>query len=134
MYLLPGTAETLSLVLTRDITTALITNGDSVGQRAKIARFGLEKLFRLILIEEELGFGKPDERIFREGLRRVGANPDRTLMVGDNLVWDIQGAQAVGIRGVWFNWRRTELPPDAPAQPFTAITELRHLMPVLEHA
>jgi FMN phosphatase YigB (HAD superfamily) len=38
-------------------------------------------------------------------------------MVGDNLTWDIAGAQALGIATIWVDRRGTGVPPDAPATP-----------------
>ena len=52
---------------------ALVTNGAASLQRQKIARFELEPLFDLILVEGELGFGKPDERIYRLALNELAA-------------------------------------------------------------
>ena len=47
---------------------ALLTNGSAQMQRSKIDRFGLAGLFDLILIEGEVGFGKPDPRVYKRAL------------------------------------------------------------------
>ena len=44
--------------------------------------------------------GKPSPEFFRAALAAVGAEADETLMVGDDIVSDVRGAQAVGIPGV----------------------------------
>ena len=54
-----------------------------------------------MLVEGEVGFGKPDPRIFRLALKRLEVPAADAWMVGDDLPWDIAGAQAVGIHGVW---------------------------------
>jgi putative hydrolase of the HAD superfamily len=51
---------------------ALLTNGGSRGQRDKINRFGLAPMFDSILVEGEIGFGKPDPRIYARALSELG--------------------------------------------------------------
>lgn len=42
--------------------------------------------------------GKPHPPMFEAALRLLGTNPDETLMIGDRLTTDIEGAQQVGLR------------------------------------
>jgi HAD superfamily hydrolase (TIGR01458 family) len=44
--------------------------------------------------------GKPAPTFFHAALEQLGAEADRSVMVGDDLVSDVLGAQAVGITGV----------------------------------
>jgi len=44
--------------------------------------------------------GKPDEAFFRAGLTALDVPAEHALMVGDDIVSDVGGAQAAGIRGV----------------------------------
>ena len=44
--------------------------------------------------------GKPDQSFFRAGLDLLGLAASEVVMVGDDIVSDVGGAQAVGIRGV----------------------------------
>lgn len=127
MYLMPGAEETLSVLRGRQIKLAMITNGDLEIQRYKIDRFGLEKFFGYIMIEGEVGYGKPDKRIFETAILRLGVAPERAVMVGDNLEWDVGGPQAVGINGIWFDVRRSGLPPDTHVVPAAIITSLDQL-------
>jgi putative hydrolase of the HAD superfamily len=118
MYLLPGAMEALDTLRARGCALALVTNGDSAGQRAKVARFGLRPRFDAIVVEGEVGAGKPDPRIFQEALRRLGASPGDACMVGDNFVWDIEGPGALGIRGIWIDREGRGTPADARAAPW----------------
>ena len=128
MYVLPGAKETLSLLSDRQIPLGLITNGDSETQRSKIDRFGLGRYFKEILIEGEVGFGKPDRRIFELAVSRFGVTPGQMLMVGDNLKWDVAGPQSVGMRGIWFDVRGKGLPPDSTVEPDAIITLVPQLL------
>ncbi|OVZ57440.1 hypothetical protein CDO44_18155 [Pigmentiphaga sp. NML080357] len=49
-------------------------------------------------VSPELVVGKPENMLFAEGLRRLGARPDRTLVIGDNPATDAQGAARLGMR------------------------------------
>ncbi len=42
--------------------------------------------------------GKPHPPMFEAALRLLGTRPDETLMIGDRLTTDIEGAQQVGLR------------------------------------
>ena len=128
MFLLEGVPETLETLRSRGIGLALVTNGDSEGQHAKIERFGLAGYFDAIFVEGDLGFGKPDPRVFNLALEALGAVPGLTWCVGDNLVWDVGGAQGVGIHGIWRDWRGNGLPADTsiiPDRIVRSVSELR---------
>lgn len=42
--------------------------------------------------------GKPERGMFESALRTLGTTPEETLMIGDRIGTDIQGAQALGIK------------------------------------
>ena len=44
--------------------------------------------------------GKPERDFFLGAMRRLGAEPENSWMVGDDLVSDVHGAQDCGLRGV----------------------------------
>ena len=100
---LPDAIETVRWLRNRGLRLALLTNGAGAAQRAKIARFGLTDLFDAILVEGEVGAGKPDERVYRRALELVGTNPPETWMIGDNLEWDVAAPQRLGMRGIWID-------------------------------
>lgn len=97
----PGAVDTLIALRKRGIRLGLISNGSSSFQRKKLWRFDLERFFEVVLIEGELGFGKPDPRIFRLALEQMRVSADKVWMVGDNLQADIAGAKRVGLFTVW---------------------------------
>jgi putative hydrolase of the HAD superfamily len=81
----------------------LVTNGDARMQREKLARHALERFFDVVVIEGELGVGKPSPAVYRHALGALGARPEAATMVGDNIEWDVDGACRVGIAGVWID-------------------------------
>jgi putative hydrolase of the HAD superfamily len=84
-------------------TLALLTNGAPDLQREKFDASGLAPFFTLSVVSGEEGIGKPDPRIFRLVLNRLGAQPTQAVMVGDSLYRDVQGAQSAGLKGIWLN-------------------------------
>ena len=124
----PGAVEALARLHERGVRLALMTNGPSGDQRAKIERFGLARYFDALLIEGELGFGKPDPRVYRHALDALDANPRSTWSAGDNLEWDVAGPQRLGVHGIWVNSRGEGLPPDSPVRPDRIVQALRDLV------
>jgi len=66
-----------------------------VGQ---LERFALAPLFDATCFSSDVGFRKPDARIFRAALDRLGAPAERTMFVGDDRAADILGAGQMGLR------------------------------------
>ena len=125
---LPGALETLEWFRAQGCRLALLTNGAGPAQRRKIDRFGLEPFFDAVLIEGELGFGKPDARVFEEALSACDVLEHQAWMVGDSLHSDIVPAVRLGIHTVWVDVRGGGLPATAPCVPsrtVSAIADLR---------
>lgn len=108
----------------------LLTNGEPGLQRRKINGAGFGPYFSAIVISGEEGIGKPDARIFRTVLSRLGATPDTALMIGNNLTTDIKGAQAVGMKAAWIN--RSGKPLDDSVQPDFVVSNLSEVTKALK--
>ena len=124
----PGAVETLSALRARGARLGLITNGSSDAQRAKISRFALEEHFEYVGIEGEVGFGKPDRRAFENALRALDSCPAEAWMVGDNLEWEIEPAQALGIKAIWVDVRGDGLPARSTVVPNRTIRGIGELL------
>jgi putative hydrolase of the HAD superfamily len=99
--LFDGAVDALERMRAAGARLVLLTNGESSMQRAKLARFDLAKYFRAILIEGEMGVGKPDPQAHRKALAALGAPPDQTWMAGDDLEFDVRPARALGMHTAW---------------------------------
>ncbi len=127
--LLPGAIETLERVRALGIAAALLTNGDSAGQRAKLVQFDLARHFDYICIEGEFGCGKPDERVYHGALQALACEPAATWMIGDNLEWDVAAPMRLGIKGIWHDRFKTGLPETSTVQPDRIVHSLDELLP-----
>ncbi len=123
-----GAIDTLRRLAGAGIRLGLITNGSSEMQRGKIERFGFGGFFDHIQIEGELGIGKPDERAFRHALDALGVRSDDAWMAGDDLDFDIRGAQEAGIYAVWVDARGGGLPDGTAVRPDKTIGSLSDLV------
>jgi putative hydrolase of the HAD superfamily len=124
---LPQAIDTVRWLRHAGCRLALLTNGGGPAQWAKIKRFGLAELFDIVLVEGDVGYGKPDPRIYVEALRALDAPPADAWMVGDNLEWDVVAPQKLGIRGIWIDARSAGLPVNSLAKPDRIIRALREL-------
>jgi putative hydrolase of the HAD superfamily len=128
--LFPEALATLEWMQARRVPLGLVTNGDARLQRDKIARHDLQRFFDVVVIEGEFGCGKPDHRVFRHALQTLGVPAHGAWMVGDRLDWDVEGAQKVGLGGIWIDRARAGLPVDSCCRPdhiVHALAELRDL-------
>ena len=123
-----GSVETVHWLRARGCRLALLTNGNGQAQRLKIDRFQLGPLFDHILIEGELGFGKPDPRVYDLALERLAVAPEDTWMVGDNLEWDVAAPQRLGVSGIWIDGHGRGLPANLEFTPTRVIRRLSDLM------
>jgi putative hydrolase of the HAD superfamily len=124
---LPDAIETVRWFRARGVKLALLTNGAGPAQRRKIARFDLAGLFDSILVEGEVGFGKPDERIYRRALQDLAVDPADAWMVGDHLEFDVGAPQQLGLFTVWIDARGRGVPAESPVRPDRVVRRLSEL-------
>ena len=103
--LVPGTMELLDYLKSK-YHLHLITNGFQEVQYTKLSGSGLEPYFETLTVSEEVGVKKPNPEIFHFALRKAHAMADESLMIGDEMAVDIDGARAAGIDQLFFNPNR----------------------------
>ncbi|KZZ84661.1 HAD family hydrolase [Bacillus sp. SJS] len=110
----------------KQLKVAIITNGSTPRQKAKILNTNLDDYFDIIIISEEVGFSKPDKDIFELALNKLDVKPESALFVGDDIVRDIGGCQNVNIKGIWFNPHMNK--NDTDIKPYAEIDSLDRLL------
>lgn len=102
LWLSHGAMTALATLRQQGWGTALLTNGIPTVQAAKVNVLGLEALVdHVVYASEYAPGGKPAREPFLEVLRRLRVAAHQAVMVGDDAVNDIDGAQAVGIRTIF---------------------------------
>jgi REG-2-like HAD superfamily hydrolase len=87
------------------------------------------RYFDVRVISGVEGVEKPDLKIFRLALDRIGVEPEEAVYVGDSVHFDVEPATAVGMLGVLLD-RRGRFPDHAGAR----ITSLEELPGILERS
>ncbi len=128
----PEVLATLDELRARGYTMGLVSNLSLRPAliREDIDRLRLSEYLKGAVFSSEVGFRKPDPRIFKEGLSRIGADAAETVFVGDRLLDDVNGARSVGMRAVQTRQFRQE--ENAEVAPDAVIDHLRKLPVVLQ--
>ena len=93
----------------------------------QLDRFGLTECFEVRAFSSDIGFRKPDPRIFQAALGRLGVRPERAVFVGDDPAADIAGAARLAMRTVLL-LRPGHRPLPGDARPDLCVTTLRQLL------
>jgi putative hydrolase of the HAD superfamily len=95
------------------------------------SHFELEGLIDVAISSSQHGYMKPHPSIFEAALKLAGVDAAESMMVGDSLSQDIEGARRVGMRGVLV--RRSEVISSVPsADDVPVIQDLRELVRLLQ--
>ncbi len=103
--LFPGVESTLTY-LKQKYQLYIITNGFEEVQHKKLNINNLRPFFDDVITSEEAGCKKPDPEIFHYALHRTRARLIDSLMIGDDLTVDIQGAREAGMDQVFVNYTK----------------------------
>jgi HAD superfamily hydrolase (TIGR01509 family) len=93
---LRGAAESLRDLAAAGLRLAVVSNWD-IGLHDHLAALGLDRLVDTIVTSAEAGAPKPELPVFELALARLGADPARTVHIGDSPA-DAEGAHAAGMR------------------------------------
>jgi putative hydrolase of the HAD superfamily len=130
MFVFPGAHDAIDALKAHGVKLALVTNGAALIQRAKVERFALAHRFDHIQIEGEHGFGKPEERAYQHAMQALGVTAAETWMIGDNLEWEVEAPQRLGIYSIWIDAHGEGLPAESTIKPDRIIRSLTELLPV----
>lgn len=97
-----GAVETITALSSSDVGLAIVSDIDTPEARLILDTFGVRDHFDHVTTSEAIGYTKPDERMFRDALEAMDADPTRTVMIGDRYDHDIVGAAALGIETIGY--------------------------------
>jgi putative hydrolase of the HAD superfamily len=119
----PHTFEILDYLKEKNYSLHLITNGFEITQWSKLRNSGLDKYFTHVITSEASNSLKPKKEIFEFAMSRAGASLKNSIMIGDNLDADIQGAMNAGMDSIFVN----HINAATAIKPTYIVTHLREL-------
>lgn len=95
----PGAREVLVELRKRRVRTGVVSNFDH-RLHGLLEALRLRPLLDAVVLPSDAGAAKPDPRIFRLALQRIGVSSGEALYVGDDPQEDLEGARAAGLTAV----------------------------------
>lgn len=109
----------------------LLTNGAPSLQQTKLDMTPeIAERFDHIVISGDFGRGKPDPKIFEFALDKANVSADQVMMIGDNLMTDILGANRTGIKNIWLNHYNKVAEEVKPTYEVTSLTDI---LPIIDN-
>ncbi|MCX8052765.1 MAG: HAD family hydrolase [Armatimonadetes bacterium] len=108
--------------LSKNRKLALISNFDQASHVHEfLANEGLTAFFDVVVVSDDVGLKKPDPRIFRHALDRVGLSPEEVIHIGD-MKDDVLGALSAGITPILIRREWADpIIPDFHVQPKVSV-------------
>lgn len=91
-----------------------------------VGELGLIDYFEMTLAAGQVGWWKPDPRLFQHALELLGVDADKSIYIGDNYYADVLGARAAGLYPVLVDPFEIYDSPDCPV--ITSIGEIEHML------
>src|SRR5215468_5557074 len=125
----PEVPGVLAALRRAGLKTAILSNGTPTMLDAAVGRAGLGAMFDAVLSVEQVGVFKPDPRVYRLAVDRLGC-PAAAIAFQSSNAWDAHAASAFGMQVVWCNryGQPRERLPGAPDCEITTLTELPGLV------
>lgn len=90
------------VALSMQYKTAIISDAQWIYADPEMANLGLDQFFEVRILSSRYGFKKPDPRLFRLAMEKLGVVAEDCIYVGDNPCKDLSGAKRVGMRFILF--------------------------------
>jgi putative hydrolase of the HAD superfamily len=103
----------------------LITNGFEETQHSKLKHSNLSHFFQNVITSEGSNSLKPQPEIFHYALQKAGTKAEESIMIGDNLEVDIEGALNVGMDAVHVDFINSAPQPIKPTYTVKCLKELK---------
>ena len=125
--LVDGARQLLDYLQAKVYPMYIVSNGFKEVQNEKIKTSNIDSYFKKVYLSEDIGYQKPNRKIFDAILADLGVSGNECLMIGDDFAVDIVGARNAGIDQIYYN-------PGAikqELQPTFEVKNLREIMNIL---
>lgn len=107
-HLHDGAVEVLEYLKTK-YSLHIITNGFHEAQEGKLKNSNIGHYFKTVTNSQMAGCKKPDPAIFEYALNLAKVNKEESIMIGDCIEADVQGALDCGLDAIYFNENKFEV-------------------------
>ena len=107
-HLFEGAVEILDYLILK-YKLHIITNGFEEVQHKKLKNSGIDHYFSTVTTSEEVGVKKPNPKVFLTALNKANSLPAQSVMIGDSLEADILGANNIGMKTIFYNYRNENI-------------------------
>ena len=101
--LIKGSIEILEYLKSKNYTIHIISNGFHEVTHRKIDGSGIRKYVDTVTSADDVNVRKPNPRIFEYALNQAKATKPESLLIGDDWIADVKGAQNFGIEVIFFD-------------------------------
>jgi len=86
----------------------VVSNGQRVFSEREMRVLNLYDLFEFVIFSSDLGYQKPDLRVYAAALDRIGLRPPDVLFIGDIYEDDVFAPRRLGMQALHVEeaWRR----------------------------
>jgi putative hydrolase of the HAD superfamily len=102
LQLYPGVLDVLNELRPR-YKLAAISDAQSAWCLPEMRAVGIDGYFDPIIVSGDVGYRKPDPRLFAAALTALRVAPENVLFVGNDMFRDVYGAKQCGIKTVFFS-------------------------------
>ncbi|QTE23984.1 YjjG family noncanonical pyrimidine nucleotidase [Polaribacter cellanae] len=125
-YVFDGTFELLNY-LKEKYQLHIITNGFEEIQTKKMINSRINHYFDKIITSESVGVKKPNPRVFKYALETANADIEKSIMIGDNLEADVEGAINIVLKAIHCNFNNSSI-TNPKILTVTSILELKQYL------
>ena len=118
-HLFEGTFEILDY-LKEKYQLHIITNGFKEVQSKKMSSSKIDHYFDQVITSESVGVKKPNPRVFEHAIQSANATKENSIMIGDSLEADIEGAINYGIPAIYCDFEKKNV----RSSQYTTVTSL----------
>jgi putative hydrolase of the HAD superfamily len=122
------TIEVLDYLKGKQYPMHLITNGFEKTQHAKLNNSEIAHYFTQVITSEAAGIMKPHVMIFEYAMQKAGTHAAESIMIGDTLDADIEGAKNAGLDTVYFNPMKEPGGAIVPTYTIYQLSELKKIL------
>lgn len=101
--LVEGSVGILEYLVSKNYKIHIVSNGFHEVTHRKIDGSGIRKYVETVTSADDVGVRKPNPKIFEYSLNQANAVKSESILIGDDWIADIKGAQNFGIEVIFFD-------------------------------